>query len=81
MNMRVPRDVFASELIKVLERYGYLVIRQTGSHIRLSKTIGDSEHNITVPNHKPIKIGILQSIVKDVCSANGVPISEIYAQL
>jgi len=79
--MKVPRDINASELIKLLERCGYTVIRQTGSHIRLSKTIDDKEHAITVPNHKPIKIGTLHSIVKDICLANNYDISGFYNQL
>jgi len=79
--MKVPRDVNASELIKLLERYGYTTVRQTGSHIRLSKKIGDKQHSITIPNHKPIKIGTLQNIVKDICSFNIMEISEFYNQL
>ena len=79
--MKVPRDINASELIKLLERCGYIVIRQTGSHIRLSKTIDDKEHAITVPNHRPIKIGTLHSIAKDICLANSYDISEFYNQL
>jgi len=79
--MKVPRDINASELIKLLERCGYVVIRQTGSHIRLAKTIGDKEHAVTVPNHKPIKIGTLHSVAKDICVANGYDISEFYSQL
>ena len=79
--MKVPRDVDASELIKLLERHGYIVIRQTGSHIRLSKIIDDGEHAITVPNHKPVKIGTLQNIMKDFCAVNRLDINEIYRQL
>jgi len=33
--MRTPRDVDASELIGELMRLGRVVVRQTGSHIRL----------------------------------------------
>jgi len=79
--MKVPRDVDASELITLLKRHGYSVIRQTGSHIRLSKIIDNNEHAITVPNHNPIKIGVLQSIVKDVCNANRLDINVFYQQL
>jgi len=79
--MKVPRDVNASELIKLLERCGYIVIRQTGSHIRLTKMVDDKEHVITVPNHKPVKIGTLHSIAKDICIANNYDISEFYGQL
>ena len=79
--MKVPRDVNASELIKLLERYGYRIIRQTGSHIRLSKTLNGKEHAITIPNHKPIKIGTLHSIAKDVCNFNDFDMSNFYSQL
>jgi len=79
--MKVPRDVDASELITTLKRHGYSVVRQTGSHIRLSKIIDSKEHAITVPNHKPIKIGVLQNIVKDVCNVNRLEINAFYQQL
>jgi len=79
--MRVPRDVNADELIKLLEHYCYVVIRQTGSHIRLLKKTGESEHNITIPNHSPIKIGTLQSIIKDICNFNKLNINNFYKQL
>ena len=79
--MKVPRDVNASELITLLERYGYVVVRQTGSHIRLSKKLETGAHVITIPNHRPIKIGTLQAIVKDVCGTNKWSIVSFYAQL
>ena len=79
--MKVPRDIDASDLIKLLGRYGYEVIRQTGSHVRLLKKLDEGEHVITVPNHKPIKIGTLQNIVKDICGVNRIDIIEFYRQL
>ena len=79
--MKVPRDVDAGELVKLLERCGYTTIRQTGSHIRMNKKLDDREHDITVPNHKPIKIGTLQGIAKDVCFNNNFSIADFYAQL
>ena len=33
--MKLHRDMDAPELIKALERIGYRVVRQSGSHIRL----------------------------------------------
>ncbi len=63
--MRLPRDMDAASLIKALGRLGYSVTRQTGSHIRL--TINDpDQHHLTVPNHSPIKIGTLNSILTEV---------------
>ncbi|QEM05597.1 type II toxin-antitoxin system HicA family toxin [Mucilaginibacter sp. P25] len=66
MSPRAPRDVSGKDLIKVLLKYGYEVIRQTGSHIRLSITLNDGVKNITIPNHDPIKLGTLMAIINDV---------------
>lgn len=79
--MRVPRDVNANELVKFLERLGYIVIRQTGSHIRLNKKTDKAEHSITIPNHKPIKIGTLHAISKDICQFNNIDIDAFYEQI
>ena len=79
--MKVPRDVNADEFIKLLEKYGYIIIRQTGSHIRMLKKTDENQNVITVPNHKPIKIGTLQNIAKDVCNFNRLNINHFYRQL
>jgi len=42
--MKIPRDVNGPVLVSALQRFGYVVIRQTGSHIRVS-TQRDGEHN------------------------------------
>ena len=64
---KIPRDVSGRELAKLLKKYGYEINRETGSHIRLvSKFKGKDEgHNITVPDHHPIKIGTLNNILRD----------------
>jgi predicted RNA binding protein YcfA (HicA-like mRNA interferase family) len=49
--MRLPRDISGVELAKKLEKYGYQITRQTGSHMRLS-TMVKGEHHITIPQHK-----------------------------
>ena len=79
--MKVPRDVDARELISLLRGYGYSIVRQTGSHIRLSKKLDEGDHNITIPNHVPIKIGTLHSIIKDICNVNGLNQNDFYRQL
>lgn len=64
--MKLPRDVDAKFLIRALLRLGYKEARQTGSHIRLTLLKDNSEYHITIPNHNPIKIGTLNSILKEV---------------
>lgn len=63
--MKIPRDLNGSELVKYLKPYGYTITRQTGSHIRLTTQL-KGEHHITIPNHKPLKIGTLSSILADI---------------
>ena len=63
--MRIPRDVSGNELARLLKRYGYEVTRQVGSHIRLT-TRWEGEHHITIPQHKALRVGMLNSILKDV---------------
>lgn len=63
--MRIPRDVNGKEFAELLEQYGYRVTRQTGSHIRLT-TFLKGEHHITIPVHKSLRIGTLNSILTDI---------------
>ncbi|KAF0140032.1 MAG: hypothetical protein FD122_2793 [Stygiobacter sp.] len=79
--MRIPRDVSAEQLIKALAVLGYQVTRQRGSHIRLTAVINSEEHHITIPNHTPIKIGTLNSILTDVASRNKLSKEEIILRL
>ena len=60
--MKTPRDLDGSELVKILKRYGYNTIHQTGSHI-IIRTQEKGEHTLSVPNHKPLKVGTLDSIL------------------
>jgi predicted RNA binding protein YcfA (HicA-like mRNA interferase family) len=63
----MPRDVSGRDLAKAMTRLGYEVTRQVGSHIRLTRH-GDPSHHVTVPNHDPIKLGTLSTILRDLAS-------------
>ena len=63
--MKLPRDISGWELIGVLKPLGYKVVRQVGSHIRLT-TLRNGEHHVTIPNHDPIRTGTLSGIIGDV---------------
>lgn len=64
--MEIPRDIGGLELAQLLEKHGYRTTRQTDSHSRLTTRIKGSEHHITIPNHKPIKIGTLSGVINDI---------------
>ena len=65
--MKLPRDISGQDLIRYLKKLGYEVTRQSGSHIRLT-TAKQGEHHITIPNHNPLKIGTLSSILTDIAN-------------
>ncbi len=60
---KVPSLPYA-EIIRALQRDGWTVVRQRGSHIRLQKRIGDELLKITVPAHRPVKRSTLAHILK-----------------
>ncbi len=65
--MRIPKNLTGKDLIKALGAFGYSVTRQVGSHIRLT-TQQNGIHHITMPNHKPLKVGTLSSILKSIAN-------------
>ena len=65
---RIPRDVSGKKLVQFLKRYDYKVVRQVASHIRLVSMYKGVEHKITIPDHRGIKIGTLNSILADVAN-------------
>jgi predicted RNA binding protein YcfA (HicA-like mRNA interferase family) len=62
--MKIPRDIGGDGLVILLRKYGYQITRQTSSHIRLTSTI-KGEHHLTIPKHKPIRIGTINNILND----------------
>jgi predicted RNA binding protein YcfA (HicA-like mRNA interferase family) len=63
--MKLRRDLSGDELAVLLQKYGYIVTRQSGSHMRLT-TSQNGEHHITIPRHKSLRVGTLSSILRDV---------------
>lgn len=60
---KVPTLPYTS-IIRALQRDGWTVVRQRGSHIRLQKHLGDELLKITVPAHRPVKSSTLAHILK-----------------
>jgi predicted RNA binding protein YcfA (HicA-like mRNA interferase family) len=74
--MRLPRGVSADRLIRALERLGYTVIRQKGSHVRMRHE-GPPVHSITVPVHDPLKTGTLHGILSEVAQMRSITIGSL----
>ncbi|MCY7274348.1 MAG: type II toxin-antitoxin system HicA family toxin [Phormidesmis sp. CAN_BIN44] len=78
--MKLPRDLDGNQLAQALSKFGYEIIRQTGSHIRLA-TQQQGEHHITIPSHSPLKVGTLNAILKDVADHVGMSRDALLNQL
>lgn len=53
-------------------RLGYRQTRQSGSHVRLTRTSDDGDHHVTVPLHSPLRVGTLNAILGDVAAHLGM---------
>ena len=79
--MKIPRDIDASDLIRALRILGYDSVRQGGSHIRLTTTIGGT-HHVTVPNQRPLKTGtLLGGVLKPVAAHHKLTVGQLLAKL
>ena len=79
--MRLPRDLSGRELAALLRRhYGYEVVRQSGSHLRLSTDVGGA-HRVTVPAGGPLRVGTLAAVLSEVAAHHGVSRTELEQRL
>lgn len=60
------------DVCKILKQNGFIEIRQKGSHIIMQKKIENSTITIPIPNHSEIKIGTLQSIIRQSRLSKGI---------
>ena len=70
--MRLPRNISGDDLIKGLHQYGYKVTRQTGSHVRLTRSTEYKQFHLTIPRHNQLRVGTLNNIFKDLSEHLGI---------
>ena len=60
---KLPTGLSGQDLVKALQRVGFTVQRQRGSHIILRR---ESPHaRVVVPNHKTLRVGTLRAILHE----------------
>jgi predicted RNA binding protein YcfA (HicA-like mRNA interferase family) len=67
--------VSAAQCIRALEKTGFVVYRQRGSHIAMVRTTPPSQ--TTIPNHKELDRGTLRAIIRQA----GLTVDEFIALL
>lgn len=78
--MKLPRDIEGSTLRAALRRLGYKVMRQRGSHVRMT-TLVNGEHHEVIPMHSPIGMKTLSSILKSVARHHRMSVEELLREL
>ncbi len=79
--MKLPRDLSATVLEKALRRsFGYEFTRQVGSHRRLATSVG-GPHRLTVPDHDPIRVGTLRTILGEVMEHHQLSLEQVLREL
>lgn len=78
--MKIPRDCNGAELVRALRQLGYETERQTGSHIQMT-TQRDGEHHVSIPNHRPLKVGLRHGLLKELAEHHGLTVEELVHEL
>ncbi|ALJ69169.1 MULTISPECIES: type II toxin-antitoxin system HicA family toxin [unclassified Synechocystis] len=73
---KLPR-ISSREVIRVLEKLGFEVVRQTGSHVVMQKVTTEGNIGCVVPLHRELKVGTLSGVLKQA----RVSVNEFIGQL
>lgn len=66
--MKLLRDLYGIESVRLLGKVGYALLRQTGSY----SIVRTFENGQNTPAHKPLKVGTLNGILNDVAAHLGL---------
>jgi len=66
------RILSGKEVCAILSRYGFREVRRRGSHVIMQKKESEGTITVPIPDHEEIRIGTLQSIIRQ----SGLPREE-----
>jgi len=62
------RGLSGPEAVSVLQRFGFFILLQRGSHIKLRRVTSDGEkQTLTIPNHRQLDTGTCHAIFRQAC--------------
>lgn len=63
--MPKPRVLHGQDIVRIFESFGFSIINQRGSHIKLRRVVdGNTRETLTIPNHKELDRGTVVSLFK-----------------
>ena len=78
--MKLPRNLTGEKLGRGLQRIGYSLDRQAGSHM-IFRCPSPRKHSVTVPNHKPLKVGTLSTILHEIALERSLSVEALLRQM
>ncbi len=66
------RVLSGREVCAILTKHGFAEVRRRGSHVVMQKKLAEGTITVPVPEHHEIRVGTLQSIIRQ----SGIPRSE-----
>lgn len=64
MSPKLP-VVSGRQLIRALQKFGYVEVRQKGSHVRMRNAADSQRQSVTIPLHDEIASGTLRRVLRD----------------
>ena len=52
------------EVVRILQKFGFVVLRQRGSHVILRRELPDRSVGTVVPMHKELAVGTLRGLLR-----------------
>ncbi|MEM8832421.1 MAG: type II toxin-antitoxin system HicA family toxin [Cyanobacteria bacterium P01_G01_bin.19] len=65
-----------TEIIAILEKFGFKIHSQRGSHVKLRRISTSGKETLTVPNHRQLDTGTCRAIYRQACRY--IPESDLY---
>jgi predicted RNA binding protein YcfA (HicA-like mRNA interferase family) len=56
------RVISGKKLVKIFESFGFVIVKQKGSHIKMHRLYSDTMQTLVVPNHTALAKGTLKDI-------------------
>jgi predicted RNA binding protein YcfA (HicA-like mRNA interferase family) len=78
--LKLPRECTGESLVRALACLGYVLTRQTGSHMRVTTGVR-GEHHVTVPSHNLLRLRTLHSVLKDVAEHHAMTVEDLVLKL
>jgi predicted RNA binding protein YcfA (HicA-like mRNA interferase family) len=58
------RVMSGKQVCAILARHGFVEVRRRGSHVVMQKKLTDTTITVPVPDHPELRVGTLQSIIR-----------------